>query len=66
MAVSEAPVTERKLVLPDPKHPIAYIDGRPIYLDPVWRRFLQEIADRQAAAAVLINAVRAEVNLRHP
>jgi hypothetical protein len=59
-------VTEKKIALPADQHPICYIGGEPVRLDPVWRRALQDIIDRQAAIAELLNATRDEVDTHHP
>lgn len=66
MAVSTPAVEERRIRLPDDSHPIAYQKDGLIYLDPVWRRVLQAVIDRQHEIAVLANAIRTEVNTQHP
>lgn len=69
MAVNGSAVSEVAVRLPDDSHPFGYIGGdrsKPVFLDPVWRRFLQEVVNREQATAVLANAILTEVNTQHP
>lgn len=66
VAVSTPAVSEAAILLPEASHPVAYIENGRVFLDPVWRRTLQKVVDRQREIAVLANAIRTEVNTQHP
>lgn len=66
VAVSAPDISTSKILLPGADQPVAVVGGQPVYLDPVWRRALQQMIDRQAALIVLANAIKAEVNAQHP
>ena len=52
-------VNKPKVVLPASHHPIAMVNGQPVFIDPVWYRSLKLLEE-------LANATRNEVNTRHP